>query len=151
MKSFILITSFAAIFYAPLAHAENYECFAKANANRGFKSDLRIAIAPAGIGGKIIAKTKAQDKELGIVSQVDSLDRSKPADKTAFEATLGYLNEEDVSGIAPKDLNRVSIIEVLRAQTTNDDEVMVYKLFAGEKQIGGSILISGMGTACLPR
>jgi hypothetical protein len=58
--------------------------------------------------------------------------------------------EEDVSGIAEPDLNRVNLIEIFRAQLKGDDEALVYKLMDGDKQIGGTVLISGNGTACLP-
>lgn len=36
------------------------------------------------------------------------------------------------------------------SEVTGGDEVLVYKLFGKSKQVGGTILVSGMGTSCLP-
>lgn len=101
-------------------------------------------------GGSIVLKTGNHKKDLGVVSEAGVLNGSDPAQKPAFEMTLGLIAEEDVSGIASSNLKRVKTIEVYRAEAADGDEVLVYKLFDRRKQIGGTIMISGMGTACLP-
>jgi hypothetical protein len=142
--------AFLAILLSSSAYANTYECFAKANTARGFDFDFSISVEPAAVGGQILFKIDEHPIVLGTVSEVGSIRGADPAQKAAFDATLGLIWEEDVSGIAEPDLNRVNLIEIFRAQLKGDDEALVYKLMDGDKQIGGTVLISGNGTACLP-
>jgi hypothetical protein len=132
------------------AKTNTYTCVAKANPDRGINVGFEISVVPADIGGKIIIKIGSGQKVIGIVSEVGSLSRVNDQQTEAFAATLGYIGEEDVSGIPESNLDQVKTIEVFIAKTKDNDETLVYKLFSADKQIGGSIVVSGVGTACLP-
>lgn len=150
----LLFISFATIFSALAsagAQAGSYECFAKANADRGFKVDFTISVNPASVGGQILLKVNGRQKVLGVISEAGLLNRDNTTQKAAFDLTLGLVGAEDVSGIPEGSLEKVKSIEVFRAKTADSDEVFVYKLLSGNTQMGGTILVSGMGTACLPK
>jgi|GEM_PF-3594150 len=146
LLAFLLVGIFSSCF----AFADGYTCFAKANAERGFNFAFEISVEPASVGGRIVLKAGNQQKVLGIVSETGTLDGSDPSQKPAFDLTLGLIGEEDVSGVSTADLDLVKTLEVFRAEIEGGDEVFVYKLFDESKQIGGTILISGRGTSCLP-
>ncbi|MGZ3696259.1 MAG: hypothetical protein ACXWQO_19860 [Bdellovibrionota bacterium] len=151
MKTFLFAVSLIAAGASAQAAEIGYECFAKANPNRDFSSDMTVDAQPAKVGGQMLVKVKGVEKKLGTFSEDSWLVRSNPAHKEAFEQVLGYLNEEDVSGIAAKDLNNVAEINALRVVLPGDDEAYIYRLFDDKTQIGGSVIISGSGTACIPK
>lgn len=153
MTKNILVISALLISLASAANAqsEKYECQAKANPERGLDFDFTISASPAKVGGNIVMTADFGQKIIGVISEVGTLNKATAKEAPAFEATLGYIGEEDVSGIAEKNLSQVTAIEIIKTQTADGDEASIFKLFAGDKQIGGTILISGMATACLPK
>ena len=138
-------------FSAAGSHAGNYECFAQANADRGFNFDFYISVEPASVGGQIVLKAGDRQRVIGTVSETGLLDRADATQRPAFDLTLGYIGAEDVSGIPASSLSLVKTIEVFKAVSADGDEALVYKLLDGNSQIGGAVMISGMGTACLPK
>jgi hypothetical protein len=133
--------------YASLAHGQDYNCFAKANPERGFNSDFNILLQPATIGGQMILKVGVKQMPLGTISEVGVLNSSDPALKPAFDATLGLISEVDVSAVAEKDLANISSMQIFKAITASGEEMIVYQLFVGVYQIGGTFMGSGLGTA----
>lgn len=149
---FAIVTTLVLI-YNPAARAQTaagtYQCTVKANPERGFDSAFQVRVAPAAIGGEITLLANGQTRRLGIVSDVGSLSRADANQREAFAMILGLIHEEDVSGVAAGDLQKVSMIHFFKADLPDGDEVFVYQLFSGNKQIGGTFSPSAMGTACL--
>lgn len=131
--------------------AASYECFAKANANRGLNFDFIIFLDSGSVGGQIVLKTRGNQKVLGNVLEAVVLDRNNVGQRPAFDLTLGFIAEEDLSGLSKSSLAQVRTIEIFKSETAGGDEIAIYKLLSGSKQIGGTVLIAGMGTACRPR
>ncbi|MGZ3652381.1 MAG: hypothetical protein ACXVB9_07625 [Bdellovibrionota bacterium] len=140
-----LISSLAILFAvsSASAFAQDYNCHAPANPNRGFAKAMDVTLSPDAMGGSF----RANGKELGKISQISTLDRSKADQKEAFDFLLGYLNEQDVSGLDPAALKRVT--SIVAYQFTPDTDTTLYRFYEGSKQTGGSFASQGLGTACL--
>lgn len=149
MKAFETLAVIAAVFSASAASAETYTCSAKANPNRGFESAFQISLDSTAVGGKMVLIANGAKRLIGTISEAAAIDGTDPAQKQAFDATLGMIAEEDVSGVAEKDLSLVDKLVVYRAEIAGGDEALVYRLFASGKQLGGTFFVSGMGTSCL--
>lgn len=142
----ILISAFSRASYA-----QGYECFAKANPNRGFNFDFTIRLNSTSIGSVIFLEANGVQAEINKISQTSILSRANATQKDAFDLTLGYIAEEDVSGVSQNNLDQITSIEIFMGENVGDEETIVYKLFSGSQQIGGTISISGLGTACVPK
>lgn len=155
MKLFALIIACTASSFAfgPASSfafgAKGYTCKGAANPNRGFTDDFQVSLAKIEVGSSVILTAQGKDRNLGPVADLLSVNSTDPKDRAGFEATLGFLNEQDVSGIAPADLKTVTRIDAYRVALPNEDEAIVYRLFAGDTQIGGTFMYSGWGSACL--
>jgi len=134
-----------------LAYGQDYACVAKANPDRGFNSGFEIQLSPAAIGGQMKILANGKQKILGIISETGSLSSSNSAQKPAFDMTLGLIAEADLSGIQEADLRKVSSINRFKVPAPDGDEILVFQIFAGNHQIGGTFMASGLGTACLPK
>ncbi len=128
------------------ANAAAYQCLAKKNPNRGLMTDMLIDVTPAEVGGEIAVTVNGARNVVATVAEAGVLPKSAGG---AFSAVLGLLHEPDVSGIAAADLDRVSSLTVLKG-ALGDDEILVVRMFAGDEQIGGSLMMAGQGSACLP-
>lgn len=155
MRYFILLASL--VLNCSVADAQGrrpsalpYTCLAKANPTRGFEFEFKIELSDRKLKSEIFIETKKQKKLLGLITEMDVLERNNPATGNAFSAILGFLNEEDVSGVPAKDLKNVNKIEYFKS-LGEEDEITLFNLFNGSKQVGGSIVISGLGTACVPK
>lgn len=130
------------------AHAESYECIAKENPNFGFPSEFSILVDSTQVGGQILLKANNTETVLGMITETGIVDKNQG---DAFELVLGFISEESVSGISVTQLSQVNKIEVYRSEAADGNEILVYKLLNGTIQLGGTVMISGMGTACLPK
>jgi hypothetical protein len=140
------------VFALPFAaYAQDYSCHVKANSNRGFSSDFDVEVSPAAVGGQISLIGKSGKKPFGTVAEAVLISRALVTEKQAFDLTLGLIAEQDVSGIAPQDLGQVTSIRIFKAPAAGGDETIVYQFLAGNKQIGGTFMTSGLGTSCLPK
>jgi hypothetical protein len=140
-----LISSLAILFAASSASAfaQDYKCHAIANPNRGFAKAMDVTLSPDALGGSF----RANGKELGKASQITTLDPSKPEQKEAFDFILGFLNEQDVSGLDPAALKRVT--SIVAYQFTPDTDTTLYRFYEGTRQTGGAFGSQGLATACL--
>lgn len=141
---------FFSILLSAAAHAQGaeYQCAAKANPQWGFDQGFTILVKPVAVGGKIFLSTGGRQKMIGTISELGELHRNIESQRPAFDASLGLIGAEDTSGLAENELNKITSIKVIRAQIPGGDEALVYRLMNGSGQIGGTILISGQGTAC---
>jgi hypothetical protein len=130
--------------------ADDYSCQAKANPAVGLGFEFQVGATPADVGGALTMSAGGVVQSLGIISGVSELDSSDPNELNAFEMTVGMFSDEAVSGIKEADLASITSITVFSIDNTQGLEVYLYKFFAGTKQIGGTIVVSMMGTACLP-
>lgn len=153
MRALFLIGVVIAAVAFPVVHAnaQEYRCFAKANPPRGFNYDVDILISPPVKGGVICVSVNRNRMTLATVVEVATYHRSDLAQKIHFERLLNQIKDQDVSGLSIRDLALVNVIEAFKTWTPHGDEVLVYRLFDGNRQIGGTVLISGRATACLPR
>jgi hypothetical protein len=150
MYSKIILTALSALSISALASAQDYVCVAKANPNRGFNSGFEIHVSPAAVGGKMVLSAGGQQKVIGTVSQVATLDKNSPSQKPAFDLTLGLIAETDVSGVPSSNLNKISAVKIMKVMTADGDEFSTFQLMNGSTQIGGTFMGSGLGTACMP-
>lgn len=130
------------------AQTADYQCFAKANPERGFTVGMHVLVEKAVGGGKIALKIQGIEKTTGIVNEVQTVHRANPDDTNAFDAIIRLVGLEDVSGLKSSQLGRVSHISVIEGMLTDGQEIYLYRLFAGSSQIGGTVLVAGFGTAC---
>lgn len=134
-----------------LAYAQDYACVAAANEERGFPIGFEIRVDRAKVGGQMSLLINGKEKKSWTISAVDSLDGKKADKKPAFEQTLGFFVERDVSGIQATDLGKVSSITLFQATTSNGEEIKVIQFFdEAKRQIGGTFFLSGTATACMP-
>jgi hypothetical protein len=143
MKLFFALVFFALA--AASARADDYVCKAAGNPDRGFPTPLRITISPDAEGSPVIYLGPAGEKLLGKVRKITSLDKSTPA----FAATLSLIGEKDTSGLDAKGLAKITRIAAYEIENP-DVEAKVFRLFAGDKQTGGTLLLDVHGTRCLP-
>jgi len=145
----VVITAVA--FPVVYAKADDYRCFAKANPPRGFNYDVDILISPPVKGGVICVSVNRNRMALATVVEAAAYYRSDLAQKNQFERLLEQIKDQDVSGVNSRDLALVNVIDSFKTWTPHGDEVIVYRLFNGNRQLGGTVMISGNATACLPR
>lgn len=145
------VTAIALVFGISSAHAADFECFAKANAIRGFDHEFSVKATPAGVGGKIVITMNQKSEDFGIINGVKTLERSNARELANFKFVLDFVSAEDVSGLPTADLSKVTKITAFTADTKDGDEASVFQLFEGDKQIGGTFYTSGMATSCLPK
>lgn len=129
-----------------------YECDVPANPERGLPISVTIKLkGPDAEGAMAVTSANGQERALGFVSKIETLEKNKPEHEGAFQLTLGMFHEQDVSGLAPADVNKVSSIRAYEIDHPTT-EVKLFRFFgAKNQQLGGSILLGGMGTRCLPK
>jgi hypothetical protein len=128
-----------------------YECDVPANPGRGLPVAVTIQLqGGAADGAMAVAVSEKGEQALGIVSKVTNLYPGDSALKGAFDLTIGLVHERDVSGIAPADIAAVNYITVYEIDHPTA-EVKLFRLFEGKKQLGGTLLMNGQGTRCLPK
>jgi hypothetical protein len=149
MKRSVLSFGFAFLFLSLPARAQSYACRAIANPARGFPVAFEIHVIGTGPVSQMFILMNEKQRRLGNVSEITTLSAKDTSQRPAFDYTLGRVSEPDVSGVAPQNLGRVSAIQIFKGER-GENEVLVLRLFSGSRQIGGSFLISGMGTSCLP-
>lgn len=133
------------------AQAQDYECATKVNVERGFDRPFEIKITPAAVGGQMLMTVDGKTNLIGTVSQADVLDSADPNMRDAFAATLGFIWEEDVSGIPAANIDKATRLQIYGVQLPSGDSAAVYQIFEGQKQVGGTFMAAFMATACLPK
>ncbi len=118
----------------------SYTCSTRSNPDRGFPTPLKIALSDEGqlsVNGKVLPGKLESAR----------IDSSNPA----FASTLQYIGEPDVSGLTPSTYKKVTQVQVDRLPTPDGDEIILFRIFAGRLQVGGTFTAAGHGTACLPK
>jgi hypothetical protein len=139
------------LFASVTAQAAPYTCFAKANAENGFPQDFSVQLDSFNVGGSMTLTTNGQTVTLGTISQGAVLTPDDPTMGPAFQASLGLIAAPEVSGVAQKDLESITRLALYKTVTPSGKEILVYQLFAGDQQIGGTFYLDGIATACLPK
>lgn len=127
------------------AYADSYECFAKANPNRGFSADFSIQVVSDEAGGEVYIEASAKSTRLGTVVQSMTVGKSEDF----FAHILGLIWEEDVSGVQQEKMSEVDSVRIIEVQPTSEENIFIYQLLAGSKQIGGTFFLGGRATACV--
>ncbi len=146
MKNLLLAL---ALFSSP-AFAADYVCHVDANPDRGLPVSVDIKITPDDKGGMTLAVSEKGEQPLGFVEKKERLEKWNPDHKGAFELTLGMMHEQDVSGLSAERLEKVDSITAYTIDHPTA-EVKLFRFFEGKKQTGGTLLMNGLGTRCLPK
>jgi hypothetical protein len=133
------------------AFGSSYQCAVKANPDEGIPFSFTIVVAQTSFGDEIQMIADGDVKLAAPVTEATSLSKDNLEEAAAFSVSLGFVGSESVSGISGKNYNSISSMEIFRAELPGGDEILVYKIFDDRKQIGGSLLMSGMGAPCLPK
>ncbi len=144
LKSVVLIIILA----CPTAQADEYNCYAKVNPQRGFNFDFIIRIDSTTVDGQMIIKAGFTELILAVVTETGSFKRDEKTQQDAFDKTLAMLDEEDVCSVS--DTTLVETIKYLRAVAPTGEEAMVYRLYDKNSQIGGTFMMGGAATSCVP-
>lgn len=134
------------------ANTTTYGCHVAANAERGFDEAFTVEISSIQEGGKVLLVLDNQPKELGKIAKINSLHRNagSTAEQAAFDATLGLIGEEDISGVSADQLGKISSIVKFSIAAGDGVEVAVFRLFNDATQMGGTFFFDGLATACIP-
>lgn len=142
-----LVTALCLVSFS--AEAADYLCHVPANPERGLPVSVDIKVTPDGEKGMTLALSDKGEQPLGYVEKIERLEKSNPQHKGAFDLTLGMFHEQDVSGLSPDQVDKVDSI-LAYAIDHPTAEVKLFRFFEGKKQLGGSLLMNGQGTRCLP-
>lgn len=137
-------------FSVSYAQSDEYRCYAKANPARGFHFDIDILMSSPSKGGVIRMAFNRNRLLLASISDTATYYRFDMAHRAIFQFLLEQIKDEDVSGVNQQSLAAVNTIEILKSRNPYGEEIAVFRLFADKQQVGGTVMISGRATACLP-
>lgn len=144
MKAIIFLSLILGVFSA---QAAGYSCKAESNPERGYPDAFTLSFTSLDVGGDYVMSMDGEGGTVqGKVLESTTLDASQGE---AFVFILGMYNEADVSGVAPEKINDVTSVKMIKLDFQGQ-EVFVIQYFEGETQVGGTLSINYMATACLP-
>jgi hypothetical protein len=122
----------------------SYECHTVANPRMELLHAIHVWVAPPEVSGQMIANAGQASVGFGIVMEVENIKRGD----TRFEILQNIYHSFELSAVS--DFSKVSRIVVYTNHAMYDDESSVLRYFEGSRQVGGTLVIRGSPTSCVP-
>lgn len=152
MKSFfpIFLSIMLGASFAFAKKSESYSCKTEIDLEHGFDRILKFNLSEISDNGHGQISGESLNLDLGKISVITVLNKQDASKKHIFDLVLGYISSggATVTGVQdPGAVERITAYEF----NGDENEIKVFRLYnSADAQIGGTLLINGHGTACLP-